>query len=624
MLQPRARWVFPSATSPDPLLVEAGARLGLTARLVALLERRGIGAPADLERHLGPAQAGLNDPARLPDAAAFLARIAAARDRGERVLVFGDFDADGITGLAILTLALRALGVEVIPYVPSRLEEGHGLSLAAVEAAARNDARVIVTVDTGTTSVAEVAAAGARGIDVLVTDHHRVPAELPAAAAIVNAHRLDSDYPDQRLSGAGVAFALARLLLGDRPEATGLADLAAIGTVADVAPLLGENRAIVRLGLERIRSGTRPGIAALLAQAGVAPEAVDSEAIGFVLAPRLNAAGRVGEAFDAARLLLADAPAEAEMLATALEVANATRRDLMKSALAEARTSPDAIDDAPATLVRGPWPVGIVGLVAGRLAEERRRPALVGADLGGVIRVSGRGDGALHLADAIAACGDLLIRHGGHAGAAGFEIEVGRWETFRERFLALAAAAPRDPRPTLRIDLALPATDVDYGLFAELARLAPCGAGNPEPVVAVLGLTVVRAREATGGHGQLVLKRRLDVLDGIAFGWPELVAEVAEGDRIDVVARLASRRFGGVESLQLEIRDAAPSGHHPEAATILAGGLAGAGPGPDQAAAAPATPSVAALPGTSLPPGTSSSAASMAVPAGVADPGSRG
>jgi len=597
VLQPRARWVFPTVSSPDPLLVAAGGRLGLTPRVVGLLERRGIVTPAELERHLGPAEAGLNDPALLPDAAGFLDRLVAARDARERVLVFGDFDADGITGLAILTIALRMFGVEVVPYVPSRLEEGHGLSLAAVEAAEREGARVIVTVDTGTTSVAEVGAARDRGIDVLVTDHHRVPAELPPAAAIVNAHRPDSVYPDSRLSGAGIAFCLARLLLGDRPSTLALADLAAIGTVADVAPILGENRAIVRLGLDRIRAGARPGIAALLARAGVAPAAVDVESIGFVLAPRLNAAGRVGEAFDAARLLLADDPAEAEALATRLEAANATRRDLMKTALADARTSPDAVDDAPATLVHGPWPVGIVGLVAGRLAEERRRPALVGADLGSVIRVSGRGDGTLHLADAIAACGDLLIRHGGHAGAAGFEIAAEHWATFRERFLALAGAAePADPRPTFEIDLALPAADVDYGLFAELARLAPCGIGNPEPVVAVLGMTVVRAREASGGHSQLVLKRRLDVLDGIAFGWPELAAEVAEGDRIDVVARLASRRFGGVESLQLEIRDAAASGLHAEAAAILTAGLVPVGPGQPPLAAVAGSAVGAAVP----------------------------
>jgi single-stranded-DNA-specific exonuclease len=580
VLLPRARWVLPEPTTPAPDLLGAVAALGLRPWAAALLMRRGVSDVADLMRHFGEPRDGLHDPALLPDADVFLARIQRARDAGETVLVFGDFDADGITGLAILTIALRACGVTALPYVPSRLEEGHGLSLAAVDAAARAGARVIVTVDTGTTSVTEVAAARARGIDVLITDHHRVPAELPDAVAIVNAHRPDSRYPDRRLSGAGIAFTLARLLLDDAPEALALADLAAIGTIADVAPILGENRAIVQLGLAGIRAGARPGIAALLARANAAPAAVDVETLSFAIAPRLNAAGRVGEAMDAARLLLASSPAEAAALATTLEAANLERRDLTKQAVAEARISPDAVDGAAATIVRGPWSVGVVGLVAARLAEERGRPAIVGADLGDVVRASCRGDGSVHLADALAACSDLLIRHGGHAGAAGFEIASENWAAFRVRFMALAAVeVPRDAEPILAIDLALAAADVDYQLHRDLARLGPWGTGNPEPLVAVLGLTVTRAREASGGHTQLVLKRRLDVLDGIAFGWPELATLVGEGDRVDVAARLVSRRFGGVESLQLDIRDVAPSGHHLDPLTVFGGAPVAVGPG---------------------------------------------
>lgn len=578
MLQPRSRWLFPTPAPVPPTLLDAGRELGLGARVVGLLAARGVTLPDELRRFMGDPATSLHDPALLPDAARFLARVQAARARGERVMVFGDFDADGITGLAILTLALRRLAIDTMPYVPSRLDEGHGLSLASVEAAATAGATVIVTVDTGSSSVAEVAAANAAGIDILITDHHHVPAVLPAAHALVNPHRPGAAYPDRRLAGSGVAFTLARLLLGE--AALAYADLAAIGTVADLAPILGENRAIVQLGLERIRTGARPGIAALLAASKLAPADVDLESLAFSVAPRLNAAGRVGEASDAARLLLSEDPAEAEALAGVLDAANLTRRDLMKTAIAEARTSPDAVDDAAATIVKGPWPVGIVGLVASRLADERGRPAIVGADLGTIIRASCRSGGAIHLADALAACSDLLLRHGGHAGAAGFEIEAERWPAFRERFLALAeAAAPPDPTPSLALDLAVRAMDVDYALHRDLRRLAPCGAGNPEPLVAVLGLTVTKVREAGGGHTQLVLKRRLDVLDGIAFGWPELSRSVAEGDVIDVVAQLRSRRFGGFESLQLEIRDAAPSGHHAEARAILEAVPLAVGPG---------------------------------------------
>ena len=588
-LEPRARWVFPSTISLDPGFVDLGSRLGLTQRVLGLLAARGIGDATSVEAFLGDPAAALNDPSLLPDSAVFLARLTRAREAGERTMVFGDFDADGITGLATLTLALRRFGVDVVPYVPSRLEEGHGLSLAAVEAAVAAGATVIVTVDTGTSSLDEVGAAVGRGIDVLVTDHHRVPETMPPAIAVVNPQRADSRYPDRRLSGSGIAFTLARLLIGE--AALELADLAAIGTVADVAPILGENRAIARLGLDRIRTKPRPGIAALLAGAAVAPTNVDLETIGFVVAPRLNAAGRVGEALDAAKLLLADDAAEADRLAAVLEAANLVRRDLTKSAIAEARVSADAVDGAAATIVRGPWPVGIVGLVASRLADERGVPAIVGAELGSVIRASCRSDGRIHLADALASCADLLIRHGGHAGAAGFEIATEHWQALRERFLAIATASgPVDARPTVALDLALAARDVDYSLHRELARLAPCGTGNPEPVVAVLGLTVVRAREATGGHTQLVLKRERDVLDGIAFGWPELATLVDPGDRIDVVGRVSSRRFGGLESLQLEIRDAAPSGSHPDARAILERMPVAVGPGPSPVGAAlPAT-----------------------------------
>jgi single-stranded-DNA-specific exonuclease len=568
VLEPRARWQFPEVPGLDPDVLESGGRLGLSPRVLGLLAERGVRDVPGIEAFLGDPVAGLNDPALLPDAAVFRERIEAARTRSERVMVFGDFDADGITGLAILTLAIRAFGVDVVPYVPSRLEEGHGLSRAAVSAAAAAGATVIVTVDTGTSSLDEIGVAVELGIDVLVTDHHRVPERLPPALAIVNPQRADSRYPDRRLSGSGVAFALARLLLGE--AALAFADLAAIGTVADVAPVLGENRAIARLGLELIRSAPRPGIAALLAGAGVAASSVDLETIGFVVAPRLNAAGRVGEAQDAASLLLAGDPSEADRLATILEQANLVRRDLTKTAIAEARVSADAVDGAPLTMVRGGWPVGIVGLVAGRLAEERGVPAIVGAELGSVIRASCRSDGRIHLADSLAACGDLLIRHGGHAGAAGFEIATERWDELRTRLLAIVEAGGAvDRRPTLSLDLAIPAREVDYALHRELARLAPCGTGNPEPLIAILGLTVVRAREAGGGHSQLVLRRERDVLDGIAFGWPELASLVAEGDRLDVVGRVMSRRFGGLESLQLEIRDAARSGALPEARAIL-------------------------------------------------------
>ncbi len=584
VLEPRFRWMFPESRSIDPDLVAAAIEHGLAERMTALLARRGVLDAADLEAWFAEPLAGLHDPRLLPDADRLVERLTRAREHGERVMVFGDFDADGLDGLAILILALERFGITAEPYVPSRLEEGHGLSMAAVETAVQTDVRVIVTVDTGTSSAIEITAALERGIDVLVTDHHRVPPDLPPAYALVNPHRDDSGYPDTRLAGSGVAFKVAQLLLADLPggpaAALALADLATIGTVADVAPIVGENRAIARLGLVILRNDPRPGVAALLERARIAPAAVDLDTIAFALAPRLNAAGRVGEALEAARLLLAEDAATAATHADALEIANRTRRDLMSTAIAEARALVEADPDRPASIVRGPWPVGIVGLVAARLAEDRSRPAIVGAELGDVVRASCRSDGSIDLAAALESCAELFTRHGGHAGAAGFEIPAGRWAAFVERFESVAAGSiPPDPRAILRIELALPALDVDYGLHRDLAGLAPYGPGNPEPLVAVLGLTVTRVRVVGDGHASLTLRRDRDVLDGVAFGRADIAGLVHEGDRIDVVARLTSRRFGGFESLQLEIRDAAPSGSHPEAAAVLAGergGLVGA------------------------------------------------
>jgi single-stranded-DNA-specific exonuclease len=335
--------------------------------------------------------------------------------------------------------------------------------------------------------------------------------------------------------------------------------------VADVAPIVGENRAIARIGLQRIRTAPTPGLAAVIVGAGVAHDAVDLETVAYVIAPRLNAAGRVGDAIEAAQLLLTDDPARAVELAERLQAANTIRRDLTRTAIADAQAVLAAQPGDPAaTVVRGDWPVGVIGLVAGRLAEERGRPAVVGTELDGVIRASCRSAAGFDLAAALADCADLFVRHGGHPGAAGFELPRERWETFRDRFLALAAnglPASSDGRPELRVDLVVPAPEVDYGFLAELHRLDPTGPGNPDPLVAVEGLTVTRVRAANGGHTQLTLRKRLDVVDGIAFGRADLADAVGEGDRLDVVARVVTRRFGGYESIQLEIRDVASEGH---------------------------------------------------------------
>jgi single-stranded-DNA-specific exonuclease len=577
---------------PVPVTEEslATARsLGLSERQLHLLSGRGI-ETAELAGFVGRPEDGLHDPRLLPDAGPLVERVAQARDRAERVFVFGDFDADGLTGLAVLTEALRTVGLEVEIHVPSRVADGHGLSRRAVEDAAAKGCRLIFTVDCGTASADEIRFAGERGIDVIVTDHHHVPPVLPPAVAIVNPQRSDSRYTDVRLAGAGVAFKVAQLLIATfgGPDAAGadgpasaqgalaLTELAAIGTVADVAPLVGENRAIVRLGLERLRTRPRAGLAALLARAGVPRGEVDVEALGYVVAPRLNAAGRLGDATVAARLLLTHDETEAALLAAELHATNVERRVLLGTALEEVRgalAERGEPGDQPIVMAAGPWSPGIIGLVAGRLAEEHRRPAVIVSTDVSPWRASARSVGGWDLAAAFEACADLLERHGGHRDAAGCTLTAENWDGFRLRMAELALAmAPPEPAGTLLLDLVLPAAEVDYRLLRELTMLEPTGPGNPPPLVAVTGLEVLRARAVNGGHSQVTLRKGLEVLDGIAFDQPDLAPALAPGDRLDVVARLMSRTFGGFESLQLEIRDAAPTGStewaHDEVATL--------------------------------------------------------
>ena len=560
---PRFRWILPDGPQLRPDLIEAGAARGLSSVLLGVLAARGHSDAHALAELFDDPVRGLHDPLLLPGAEAFRARIGTAVLRRERVMVFGDFDADGLTGLAIFVRALSRLGLDASAYVPDRAGEGHGLSVAAIDRCQAEGRTVIVTVDCGVSSTAEIAVAATRGIDVLVTDHHRAPPVLPQAAAIVDPHLPGSRYPYPALSGSGVAFKLAQLVLGDvaggAAAALDLADLAAIGSIADLVSMTGENRAIVRLGLARLRSDPRPAIAALLAQAGIATERVDPDAIAYGVAPRLNAVGRMGHAGVAAALLLSDDADRSVSLAAELEAANVARRDVTAAALVEARDAARAASAAPAVVLCGEWPVGVIGLVAGRLSEDLGVPCVVVSRSVDPWRVSARSPAGFDLAAAFGGCADLFERHGGHAAAAGASIRPERFPEFRARFLDLAAGFPApDPVPSLRLDLVVEARAVDYALYRKLAPLD--ATGELPPLTGIRGLVVGRVRGASGDHLQLTLRRGPEVLDGVCFGRAAELAWIREGQHVDVVARIGSRSFGGFESLQLEIRDIAPAG----------------------------------------------------------------
>jgi single-stranded-DNA-specific exonuclease len=562
-LTPLYHWVLPTAHAVDAATIEGARRRGLSARALRVLSRRGPVDVARLSSLFDAPEAGLHDPELLPDARRVQELVERARSAGSSVLVLGDFDADGLTGLAVLTEALRWLGVRSEPYVPDRTAEGHGLSMAAVERARAAGHGLIVTADTGSTSVAEVDAARSAGIEVVITDHHVLGPTRPAAGALVNPQRGDSRYPDRGLSGAGVAFKVAQLLMGADPAgartALRLADLAAIGSVADVVPLTGETRAIVRLGLRQLEEDPRSGLAALLRSAGIERVGLSVDDISFGLAPRINAMGRVGDPSVAAALLLAQDEATAERLAAELEAANRQRRDLTATALAEARDVLAQQPDEPFIVIVGDWPVGVIGLVAGRLAEETGRPALVISSAVTPWRGSARSSGGVDLAAAFAACDDLLARHGGHPAAAGCHLGPDQLAELRARLHRFALERPPvDARPSLVIDLIQSASRTDHVLLGELAPLK--AAREAHPLVGVAGLTVIRARLANGGHTQLTLRKGRDVIDAISFGRADLAEQLTEGQEIDVVARLTSRAFAGLETLQLEVHDVAPSG----------------------------------------------------------------
>ena len=436
MLAPRFRWTFPVIRAVPADLLDAGSRRGLGARSVAILADRGVRDATELEAFFAEPLAGLHDPRLLPDADRLLERLTRARDAGERVMVFGDFDADGLDGLAILVIALRRFGVAVEPYVPSRLDEGHGLSLAAVDAAVASGATVIVTVDCGTTSRDEIAEA----VRARHRRHRHRPPPRARRPATGHRHR-QSASPRRdatrtaRLAGSGVAFKVAQLLLGSIGGRGGSAGPGRPGDDRD-GRRRGPHRRRepghrpARPGAPADRATTR--LAALLDAARLAPADVDLE----TASPSPSRRGSTppagwGRPSRPPGCCWPRTPRPRPSTPAALETANTTRRDLMTTAIAEARAIVAALPDQPASIVRGPWPVGIVGLVAARLADDRARPAVVGAELGDTIRASCRSGGALDLGAALEACGDLFLRHGGHAGAAGFEIVTGQWDQLR-------------------------------------------------------------------------------------------------------------------------------------------------------------------------------------------------
>ena len=546
-----------SAAAPGDELAEA---LGLTRTVASILVDRGLGDPERAKAFLEPRLADLTAPDGMVDRAAMADRLAAAVRQRERVCVFGDYDCDGITSTAILTGVLRRLGLEVAALLGSRFDGGYGVTAAAADRIAASGASLVITCDCGSSDHAVLEQVGRGGRDVMVIDHHLVPEEPLPALAFINPHRPDCGFPYKGLASCGLVLSVAAALraqLGAGLDLRDELDLVAIGTIADVAPLDGDNRALVRAGLERLRQGRRPGIRALAELAKMGPECpVTGEDVAFRLAPRLNAPGRLGAPDLALETLLCGSIDRARGLAAQLEQCQVERRRQQDTMVVQALEDIDANGwrERPAVVVGRPgWNHGIVGIVAGRLAEQLGRPvAAVGFDDAGVGRGSVRGPRGSRLFDALSTVTDLLDRFGGHQAAAGFEVRLERLAPLRERFEAACAdpSSPSDIESDLRLYELDPA-DNPARVVADLERVEPCGEANPTPCIAVTA-DLVAARQVRGGH----LKLELELVSGHRIGG----FGVGMGDRakalagrVRVAGRLRRDRWRGGDAVEVGV-----------------------------------------------------------------------
>ena len=525
----------------------------------------------------------LNDPLFLRDMDAAVARIRAAIDGGEHIAVYGDYDVDGITSTCLLTDYLRSLGAAVTPYIPDRMEEGYGLGAAAVESLHAQGVKLIITVDCGITAVEEADLAASLGVDLIITDHHECKSSLPAAVAVVNPHRPDCHYPFKCLAGVGVALKLALAIAGPAAQSALLrkyADLAAVGTVADVMSVVGENRTIVRMGLSALAHTERPGLKALLREAGLDEKPLTSVSIGYTLAPRINASGRMGCASLAAELLLTADSVRGAELAQELCALNRERQAIELGIFEECVDLADALppEERPALVLASEgWHQGVVGIVASRLTEKYSCPAFMICLQDGHGKGSCRSFGGFNLFAALEACSDLLEGFGGHELAAGFTIQESNIPAFRARMNRYVRSASGGVLPVSSLAIDAPITSPGEMTLQQaqlLEYLEPYGAGNPRPVFALLGATVDAVQSVgQGKHLKLRLSKGVSRFDAIFFSVTAEECGISAGSRVDVAFHLQANTFRGNTTLQLQLIDIrpslTPSRHEAEALALL-------------------------------------------------------
>ena len=562
------RWAV--AQRPDPGLVAAlAAELGVPEPLAAILVQRGFAAPDIAKAFLRPDLERLSDPCGWADMRAAVDLLARAVRSGTPILVHGDYDVDGQCAAALLTRVLRSAGGDAHAFVPHRLRDGYDFGAAGLAEARRLNAGLVVTCDCGISAVDAVRTARAEGREVIVTDHHVPGDELPPASAVLDPRRPDCPNEDNDLCGTGVAFKLAQALMPALGRSSNVPlhflDHVALATVADVVPLTGENRILVRHGLKMLGDSRWTGLRALVDAAGLAGRSIKAGHVGFILAPRLNAVGRIGDAAQGVRLLLSDDPAEAAAIARELETLNARRQALDQRILEETIALAERVlrpDDRALVLAADGWHPGVIGIVASRLVERYGRPTfLIGWD-GDTGRGSGRSIAGFDLHGALRRVGHHLEKYGGHTMAAGLTVRRDRFEAFRVAFLRVAGELldPDDLVPEQRVDLELPLGLVSEKLEKLFRYLEPCGPGNPAPVFGVRAARAVGARRVGANHLTFLLDDGSGVLPAIGFQWADAVPEAWLAQPLDVAFRLERDEWQGRTTLQARVAAMAPSG----------------------------------------------------------------
>ena len=557
------RWVI---AAPDEARVRALAAAGGYAPLTAaVLSARGIDTPDAAAAYLSCDTAGLHDPLLLADMDKAVAVVEGALQRGERIVVYGDYDVDGVTATCTLVDYLRGRGAKCDYYIPNRLREGYGLSRAAMQELYDKGARLLITVDSGITADEEIATARALGMQVVITDHHECHDTLPAADAVVDCKRPDCTYPFDSLAGVGVAFKLVCALEGDTQVMLDrYADLVALGTVADVMPITGENRIIVAAGLKKLAETGNIGLEMLLREAGMKNRRLTSSTISFVLAPRINAAGRMGRAELAAELFLTHDPVRAQALAAQLCEQNKLRQNeenqILQQALTRLRTEYNPIEDKIIVLAGEGWHHGVIGIVCSRLCDRYGCPVvLIALDKDGTGKGSGRSVGGFNLFDALTSCEDLLERYGGHALAAGLTVDVGNIDALRDRLRAYAEThvTMAELVPQLHIDCMVRPDWLTIEQIEGLATLEPYGMRNPEPIFCMKDMVVEDITPISSDrHVRMTLIKDGVRFSAIWFGTGAGGLGFVEGNYVDAAFHLEINEFRGRRSVQLTLCDA--------------------------------------------------------------------